>query len=627
LIGAGTLLALRQGMRTFIVISSLCILGLPLSARAAFVQVLPGSIERVVAAGDHVAVLRGGTVIILHEDGSLLGRVGKTTDGTKPIADPALKQEAEHILDLLDVAEIDRGTDASDDLLDQEMRLAQRRRAHASTVQPSGALEPPPALAASASDIWIAGRLGIFHVATDGTPARVSGRDGWGAPLAASGQGLLAAKGATLGLLTATTEPLRLIQIPAPARKVALSASGQRQAWTTPTGIAWALDSTCPQDFALDSSVADLAYCGETLVVLLADSVIVVPPDGQPETRARDIQAHRFVCPEGPSMPWLALGESLLASVDQGRRWEAVAAPVGVALVDVAVSTHHLWLATREGLFASADEQAPATRTTGRRVHSSRGTWLSWMPMPKVSVRAAATIVPGGHQLEALAFAAFPLNSRTIPVVAAALSEDAASEPELPSPQTRRVERAVDLRDPDEDCLPLSRRKAVELAMSEPERARSYVTRAGHAAWLPELRVLVSRRYGRSESLDINGSSTALTSPLGIDTVNDIRYEARATWDLGKLVFASEELAAQTQAMHMAELRRDIEATMNRLYFERRGLVLDLSDGRRENARRRLRASEIEAELDAMSAGAFAACVSGKADARSSSAGLRPTGE
>jgi hypothetical protein len=79
--------------------------------------------------------------------------------------------------------------------------------------------------------------------------------------------------------------------------------------------------------------------------------------------------------------------------------------------------------------------------------------------------------------------------------------------------------------------------------------------------------------------------------------------------------------------MHMAELRRDIEATMNRLYFERRGLVLDLSDGRRENARRRLRASEIEAELDAMSAGAFAACVSGKADARSSSAGLRPTGE
>jgi hypothetical protein len=602
-------------MRTFIVVASLCFFGLPLPARAAFIQVLPGSIERVVAAGDHVAVLRGGTVFVLHEDGTLLGRSGKPDDDPLPVGSVAPKQEAEHMLDLLDVAEIDRGTDASDDLLDQEERLAQRRRARPSVVQPTELSEPPLAVAASASDIWIAGQHGVFHVGADGTPLRVSGREGWGAPLAAAGPGLLASKGTSLALLTAAG-PRRLVQLPAPARRVALSASGQRLAWTTPTGIAWVLDSASPQDFDLDSPAADLTYCGETLVVLLADSVLVVPPDGQPETRAYDIQAQRLICHEGQALPWLAVGERLLASVDQGRRWEAVA-----------VSTHHLWLATREGLFASADEQAPATRTTGRRVHSSRGTWLSWMPMPKVSVRAAATIVPGGHQLEALAFAAFPLNSRTIPVVAAALSEDAASEPELPSPQTRRVERAVDLRDPDEDCLPLSRRKAVELAMSEPERARSYVTRAGHAAWLPELRVLVSRRYGRSESLDINGSSTALTSPLGIDTVNDIRYEARATWDLGKLVFASEELAAQTQAMHMAELRRDIEATMNRLYFERRGLVLDLSDGRRENARRRLRASEIEAELDAMSAGAFAACVSGKADARSSSAGLRPTGE
>jgi hypothetical protein len=312
-------------------------------------------------------------------------------------------------------------------------------------------------------------------------------------------------------------------------------------------------------------------------------------------------------------MPWLAVGKSLLASVDQGRQWEAVAAPVGVALSDVAVSTHHVWLATHDGLFASADGHALAARSTGRRAHAKRGTWLSWIPMPKVSVRAVATAAPGKHQWETLAFAAFPLGGRATPLVAAAFSEDATAQAETASPQPGRIERAVAIRDPDENCLPLSRRKAIELAMSEPERARSYVTRAGHAAWLPELRVLVSRRYGRSESLDVNSSSTALTSPLGIDTVNDIRYEARATWDLGKLVFASEELAAQAQAMHMAELRRDIEATMNRLYFERRGIVLDLSVGQRENVRRRLRASEIEADLDALSAGTFAACVSGQA--------------
>jgi len=606
-------------MRTYILIASLCFF--PLPAQAAFVPVLSGSMERVVAAGDHVAVLSGTTVFILNEDGALLGRIGKSGDDPGPARPPTPKQEAEHLLDLLDVAEIDRDTDFSDDLLDQEQRLAQRRRAHPGAVQLPELSPSPPALAASASDIWIAHERGIFHVGADGAVARIAGREGWGAPLAAAGQGLLVAKETSLALLAGVAGPRRLFQLAAPARRVALSASGQRQAWTTPAGIAWASDSAGPRDFDLDRPVADLTYCGETLVALLADSVLVVPPDGQPETRAQDIQANRLICPEGQAMPWLALGEGLWASADQGLRWQAVATPVGEALLDMAVSTHRLWLATRDGLYASDDGHAPAAKPINRRAHKTRGAWLSWLPMPKLSVRAAATVAPGSHQLEALAFAAFPLSSRGLPWVAAALPEDAPSEPESVSPQPRRMNRAAELPDPDESCLPLARRKAIELAMSEPERARSYVTRAGHAAWLPELRVLVSRRYGRSESLDVNSSSTALTSPLGIDTVNDIRYEARATWDLGKLVFASEELAAQTQAMHMAELRRDIEATMNRLYFERRGLMLDVSDGRRENVRHHLRASEIEAELDAMSAGAFAACVSGKSGSRSASLG------
>jgi hypothetical protein len=603
-------------MRSFIIIASHCFFGLlfclPLPARAAYVQVLSGSIERVVAAGDQVAVLRGGTVFILHEDGSLLGRIGKPDRDPSSTSLITPKQEAEHILDLLDIAEIDRGTDYGDDLLDQEQRLAQRQRARDKNIQRSLLPTHSPVLVASGSDIWIAGQRGIFHVGADGNTVLTSGREGWGAPLAATGQGLLAAKGTSLAILSLADGPRRIVQLRASASKVALSASGQRQAWTTPTGIAWASAPESLREFNPDGAVTDLIYCGESLVVLLADSVIVVPPDGQPETRAHEIQAHRLVCSEDPAMPWLAVGASLLASVDGGRRWEAVAAPVGVAPVDVAVSTHHLWLATRDGLYASADGHAPSARSSGRRAHASRSgtSWFSWLP--KVSVRAAATVAPGSHQVEALAFAAFPLSDPAIQLTAATLPGEVVSEPESASAQPRRIDRVVDLRDPDENCLPLSRRKAVELAMSEPERARSYVTRAGHAAWLPELRVLVSRRYGRSESLDVNSSSTALTSPLGIDTVNDIRYEARATWDLGRLVFSPEELAAQTQAMHMAELRRDIEATMNRLYYERRGLLLDLSEGRRESARRQVRSSEIEAELDAMSAGAFAACVSGK---------------
>jgi hypothetical protein len=609
-------------MRTFTALLGLCFLCLPLTAHADFVPVLQGSVQRVVAAGDHLAVLRDNTVFILHEDGTVLGRVARPGDGDKPADARSAKQEAEHMLDLLDVAEIDRGTDFTDDLLDNERGLAQRRRARPGAAPAPALPTPRPDLAASATDIWIAAQHGIFHVGADGIPVRESENDGWGAPLAAAGRALLAAKGASLALLATPDGPRPFVQLSSPPHKVTLSASGQGQAWTTPTGISWTHGTEAPREIVPASAVCDLSYCGETLVVLLADSILVVPPTGPAETRARGIQAHRLLCPPNPAMPWLAVGPKLLASVDQGRQWEVLATPPGAELVDVAASSHHLWIATRDGLFASANGYAPTptknSMTASRRVHAGHGSasWLSWMPLPKVSVRAAAAFASGSHKIEAIAFAAFPLNGKAIPIVTAALPEETGSESENVLPQARRNERSVDLRDardPDENCLGTARRKAVALAMSEPERARSYVTRAGHAAWLPELRVLVSRRYGRSESIDVNSSSTALTSPIGIDTVNDIRYEARATWDLGRLVFSSEELAAQTQAMHMAELRRDIETTMNRLYFERRGLLLDMSGSRADSVRRPLRVREIEADLNAISAGAFAACVSGQA--------------
>ena len=614
-------------MRTSIVFATFCCL--PLTAHAGFVPVLPGPCERVVAARDHVAVLRKGEVWILREDGSVLGRIAKTGDVKEPAGAPTAKEEAEHMLDLLDVAEIDRDTDYTDNLLDDERRLAEQKRARHPVSLPLAPPLPPPALAASGGDIWIADQRGLLRVGSNGSPIRQFGREAWGAPLAVADQRLLVANGASLALLSTTQGPRRFFQLSANARKVALSANGQRQAWATAGGIAWTNMFVSPETFATTDTVADLTYCGETLMVLLADSVVAIPPDGRPEVRARNMQIHRLICPEGLETPWLAVGQNLMASANQGRQWEVIAAPAGVALIDVAASTHHVWLATSDGLYVLADVNMPvpalAARTAGRHVHAGRRTaaWFSWLP--KVSVRAAAEIAPGKHQVEALAFAAFPLDARKIPITSAALTENAMVEPVSPPVPPRRAEHIVDLRDPDENCLTLSRRKAVELAMTEPERASSYVTRAGRAAWLPELRVLVSRRYGRSESVDASSSSTTLSSPIGIDTVNDIRYEARATWDLGKLVFSSEELSAQTQALHMAELRRDIETTVNRLYFERRGLALDLSDNRGDGVRRHLRMSEIEAELNAMSAGAFGTCISGKLVGRSSAEGLSLT--
>jgi hypothetical protein len=194
-----------------------------------------------------------------------------------------------------------------------------------------------------------------------------------------------------------------------------------------------------------------------------------------------------------------------------------------------------------------------------------------------------------------LAFAEFPLQPATAPPPAAGPVAVPWSAPVLPP-------------GPDARCLPVIRARAVERALVEPARGRSLVTRAGRSAWLPELRLRMERRLGRSESLDVKPAISG--DALGLDTVDDVRYEVRATWDLPRLVFNPEEVAAYHQALRTAEMRRDIESLVNRLFFEHRRLLLPPATPLTpaEHGERLLRLEELAAELDAVSAGNFSRC-------------------
>jgi hypothetical protein len=153
------------------------------------------------------------------------------------------------------------------------------------------------------------------------------------------------------------------------------------------------------------------------------------------------------------------------------------------------------------------------------------------------------------------------------------------------------------------------RAAASALVLADPERARSLVRRARWAAWLPEVRFRVDRRFGRSESLDVSPVPLGDAPPVALDTVDEVRYEARATWDLSRLVFNPDELAAHAEALKIAEVRREVETLVIRLYFERRRLKVEAvaADGYdvASNLRRDARIEELEAELDALTGGAF----------------------
>ena len=154
---------------------------------------------------------------------------------------------------------------------------------------------------------------------------------------------------------------------------------------------------------------------------------------------------------------------------------------------------------------------------------------------------------------------------------------------------------------------------AVAQALAEPERARGFLTRARAAGWLPEVRFRVYRRFARTEGLSFDDAGAGgVVAPVDISAIDDVRYEWRATWDLSRIVFNPDELQAHAEALRMSDVRRDIQALVIRLYFERRRLLLDpttttggdapTADGR---GLRTERVAEIEAQLDALSAGAF----------------------
>ena len=151
------------------------------------------------------------------------------------------------------------------------------------------------------------------------------------------------------------------------------------------------------------------------------------------------------------------------------------------------------------------------------------------------------------------------------------------------------------------------REAAAALALAEPDRAHSVLIRARAAGWLPEIRARAERRFGRSESVDLAGAVPA--APVGIDSDNALYYELRVTWDLSRILFNPDEIAAQFQALRTADARREIESLVIRLYFERRRLKAELAaadaDDTSSDMRLELRIAEVEAELDALTGGAF----------------------
>jgi hypothetical protein len=586
------------------------------------------------AAGGLVAIATGPTVRWFDRRGQRLGQL--PDDGARDrLHDRSAAREQgalarERAFDELDIPDDLRDRDDALDLAEDELSLSLRRQERAGADPADSRREP------AGRAFVIVGRGGLIALVDRrlwqlelGRPPRLIGP----APspltaLAGTDGGLILAARATdiLASRDGGRSFTVIDRLPIAPHQLVVDPAGRYFAAASPGRLDLvAMDSGKSEPdrlvFQPHTVLRDLSACGDALTVLADDGVHLVTSDGRSRLMGAAAPGDRLGCSQrgSGSARWLSFGPGGL------RPGGDAAGAVGTTPVPswrgpveaIAADGDSLWIYDRRaGLANLRDPGAPslALPLSGERDvtirRPIRSPWRGLLPHVAVLGRQSRDT---GRQAVAFALMAewrlgggsggdTPDGTGVAPTsTLPGLESEAPPAPGWPP-------RAPD---PDQPCLARARARSVALAAAEPERARSLMARAGRSAWLPELRLRAEKRVGRSESLDYK--PTASSDALGLDTDNAVRYEVRATWDLPRLVFNPEEIGAASQALRINETRREIESQVNRLYYERRRLLLaPASAGAEDGTTWQIRIEELEADLDALSGGAFTRCSHGQ---------------
>lgn len=168
-----------------------------------------------------------------------------------------------------------------------------------------------------------------------------------------------------------------------------------------------------------------------------------------------------------------------------------------------------------------------------------------------------------------------------------------------PHHELRAIERA-------EPSLDQVRERALRYAGLDARPEQSWSRRARLGGLLPTLTVRATR--GSGWDADLSRASSG-TERLDRSSDGDVGYEARATWNLDRLLFDDAEIRAASTAQRLHRVRLQVAAEVTAAYFERRKLqVLQLYEPAEEAAGAAVRQTSIDAltgQLDALTGGWF----------------------
>lgn len=158
----------------------------------------------------------------------------------------------------------------------------------------------------------------------------------------------------------------------------------------------------------------------------------------------------------------------------------------------------------------------------------------------------------------------------------------------------------------DEPSIVEVQRVAATYARVHPDVYDSWLSAARWAYFLPRNLRGQLRRTDKDQS-DVRTTTSGLSDLVSDDA--ELRLELRADWDLTRLVFNRDSITAARQIERLVNQREDILTTVNKLYFARRQLQIELELEPPSSVERavkaQLRIDALTADLDALTGGWF----------------------
>jgi len=149
---------------------------------------------------------------------------------------------------------------------------------------------------------------------------------------------------------------------------------------------------------------------------------------------------------------------------------------------------------------------------------------------------------------------------------------------------------------------------AIKYAEVCPEKIKLWRRQAMASALLPTLSATVNRDVGDLWHWEA-GSSTKAGDDVLIKGRDSMGWDVHLSWDLSQIIWNPDQTSIDVRSKLMVELRNDILDEVNKIYFERLRIKMELDELRIEDKRKRmekeLRLKELTASLDAFTGGYF----------------------